>query len=371
MDPMEQVEQFNQLLDKFEDNPVDCWSDHMERRDAAIAAAERRSFELVKQPTSKPEEAGEDVLELHPQDEPMDMSPVETGKEEGAACILELAEDLSNLPAKDQKPPGQIVYRGQRMTCPKRIAIALAFAREQRRFPRRLFIKSLHILRRDLINQYRDKSSGSGSKEEAKPPVAKPLPIPETGPKPRDLQARASAPIQAPKPGPTEGKKAKKKKSKASKSKPNPQGQPETDQPRAGKSKVEQPRAANAGKKQPKAAKPQPAPKVPVPHQKEPVSGPSRKGSKRKGGLMPSPKHLEPKSSKSVPGAENPLAQMALTQLGGMQALVMDLQAKLDRANRNEVRLSSQLDKATRDVRDLCEYIRDNGLSVPRIYSNR
>ena len=98
---MDQVDKFNNYLDTYVDNPVDCWADHMERRDVALKATECRPTEEVKKPAPELVEAGDDVLELHPQDEPMDVTPAETGNGAGATCIWELADDLSNLPAAD------------------------------------------------------------------------------------------------------------------------------------------------------------------------------------------------------------------------------------------------------------------------------
>ena len=257
------------------------------------------------------------------------------------------------------------------MSCPKRIEIALAFARKFNRFPRKLFIKPLCVLRKDLEPEHQGSGLDKGGKEEVKSLGTKPLPTPESGPKPRDLQARTSPPILAPKSkGPAKGKKAKKKKSKTSASKPLPEATAKVEQPRAVKTKAVAKEQAQP--KQPQVAKPKPAPKAAEPPRGGPVSGPSRKGAKRKGGPAPTPKHLAPKSSKSGPPvAENPLAQMALTQLGGMQAMVADLQAKLDRAARIEVRLCTQLERATMDVRALTMFIKDNGLEAPPTYSTR
>ena len=367
---MNQGEDFNTYLDTFDDNPVDDWAEHEERRLAKLEEARRRSTEAVKTDPA-PEEVREEVLELHPQDEPMDQSPTESGKGSGTPCIWRLEEDLSNLPAKEVPQPERIAFRGRLMSCPERIEVALAFARRYNQFPRKLFVKSLCVLRKDLKPGHQGSGSDKGGKEESKSLETKPLPTPESGPKHRDLQARTSPPILAPKSkGPAKGKKAKKKKPQVSNSKPLPEAKGKVEQPRAVKTMPVAKEQAQP--KQPQVAKPKPAPKVAEPPRKGPVSGPSRKGAKRKGGPVPTPKHLVPKSSKSGPPvAENPLAQMALTQLGGMQAMVADLQAKLDRAARIEVRLCTQLERANMDVRALTMFIKDNGLEAPPTYSTR
>ena len=372
----DQVSDLHNYLDSFSkavgiadnppDNPVDDWADHMERQAKFQDEAKRKSGGLSKAETATGDSG--DVLELHPSDEPMDVTPVEpAGKELGPNCIWRLEDDLSNLPAVGSPQPRQIRYKGQWMSCQKRIELATAYVWQHRLFPRRFFTKSLSILQRDETQIPRGSELVKESKEEVKPLGAQPTPVSGPSPKPRDLQARTSPPILVEKPkGPAGGKKAKKK-SKASKSLPKAQA------------KVEQPRAVNpkpaakepAKVKQPPAAKPQPAPKAVGTPRKEPVSGPSRKGAKRKGGPAPAPKNLAPKSGKLEPVAENSIATMALTQLGGMQAMVVDLQAKLDRATRSEVKLSTQLERATMDVRALLEFIKDHGLEAPPTYSTR
>ena len=113
------------------------------------------------------------------------------------------------------------------MNCPKRIEVALAFARKFNRFPWRLFVKPLCILHKGLEAEHQGSGLDKGGTKEVKSLETKPLLTPESGPKPRDLQARTSLLILVEKTkGPAEGKKAKRQKSKTSKSSPFPKQQP-------------------------------------------------------------------------------------------------------------------------------------------------
>ena len=363
---MDPVSDLHKYLDTFSeavstadtssDNPVDDWAEHMERQAESQDKARRKSEELSSAGTATGDSG--DVLELHPEDEPMDVTPVEPEEGvSGASCVWRLEEDLSNLPAVGSPLPRQIKFNGRTMSCPDRIELAVAYARQHRLLPRRFFTKSLSFLQGGKAIEHPGQKPGKESKEKGKSLGTQPTPVSGPGPKPRDLQARASAPILVKKPkGPAKGKKVKRN---SNPSKPLPEAQAKGEQPRAAHP---QPVAKELVKaRQLPTAKP-PAPKV---------VEPPKKGAKRKGEPAPTPKNLAPKLGRLEPVAENPLATMALTQLSKTQAMVADLQFKLDRATRSETRLSVQLERANMDVRALLGFIRDNGLRPPPTYSTR